>query len=103
MSERRLAQEHLAEDASEADQDSAEASVFEGFKMAIEDPYVPVFMLVLLTVATRLTYLKKSQQSEYSPGFTLTLVWVANAIPRPPAKRSVAMDLVNGFGNLGIV
>lgn len=34
-------------------------------------------------------------------GFTLTLVWVANAIPRPPAKRSVAMGLVNGFGNLG--
>ena len=34
-------------------------------------------------------------------GFTLTLVWVANAIPRPPAKRSAAIGLVNGFGNLG--
>lgn len=31
----------------------------------------------------------------------LTLVWVGNAIPRPPAKRSAAMGLVNGFGNLG--
>lgn len=31
----------------------------------------------------------------------MTLVWVANAVPRPPAKRSVAMGLVNGFGNLG--
>ncbi|EIW80623.1 MFS general substrate transporter [Coniophora puteana RWD-64-598 SS2] len=34
-------------------------------------------------------------------GFTMVLVWVSNAIPRPPAKRSVAMGLVNGFGNVG--
>ncbi|KAI0741207.1 MFS general substrate transporter [Earliella scabrosa] len=34
-------------------------------------------------------------------GFALTLVWVSNAIPRPPAKRSAAMGVVNGFGNLG--
>ncbi|KDQ55121.1 hypothetical protein JAAARDRAFT_71439 [Jaapia argillacea MUCL 33604] len=34
-------------------------------------------------------------------GFALTLVWVSNAIPRPPAKRAVAIGLVNGFGNIG--
>ena len=34
-------------------------------------------------------------------GLSLTLVWMSNAIPRPPAKRSVAMGLVLGFGNLG--
>ncbi|KAI0766995.1 MFS general substrate transporter [Fomes fomentarius] len=34
-------------------------------------------------------------------GFALTLVWVSNAVPRPPAKRSAAIGLVNGFGNLG--
>lgn len=34
-------------------------------------------------------------------GFALTLVWVSNAIPRPPAKRSAAMGIVNGFANLG--
>ncbi|KAI0753056.1 MFS general substrate transporter [Daedaleopsis nitida] len=34
-------------------------------------------------------------------GFALTLVWVSNAIPRPPAKRSAAIAIVNGFGNLG--
>ena len=34
-------------------------------------------------------------------GFALTLVWVANAVPRPPAKRAAAMGIVNGFGNLG--
>ncbi|KAG2152608.1 uncharacterized protein EDB93DRAFT_1054303, partial [Suillus bovinus] len=36
-------------------------------------------------------------------GFALTLPWVANTIPRPPEKRSVAMGLVNGFGNLDII
>ncbi|KAI0687252.1 MFS general substrate transporter [Earliella scabrosa] len=36
-------------------------------------------------------------------GFSLTLVWVSNVTPRPPAKRSAAIALVNGFGNLGIL
>lgn len=34
-------------------------------------------------------------------GFALTAVWVSNAIPRPPAKRSVSIAIVNGIGNLG--
>ena len=34
-------------------------------------------------------------------GFALTLVWVSNVVPRPPAKRSAAIGIVNGFGNLG--
>ncbi|GBE81286.1 MFS general substrate transporter [Sparassis latifolia] len=34
-------------------------------------------------------------------GFALTIVWVSNAVPRPPAKRSAAIGIVNGFGNLG--
>ncbi|GJE91440.1 MFS general substrate transporter [Phanerochaete sordida] len=34
-------------------------------------------------------------------GFALTLVWTANAVPRPPAKRAAAMGIVNGVGNLG--
>ncbi|EMD33116.1 hypothetical protein CERSUDRAFT_118171 [Gelatoporia subvermispora B] len=34
-------------------------------------------------------------------GFALTLVWVSNAVPRPPAKRSAAIGIVNGFGNIG--
>ncbi|KAG2074781.1 hypothetical protein BDR04DRAFT_1092316 [Suillus decipiens] len=36
-------------------------------------------------------------------GFTRTLVWVTNAIPRPPAERSVAMGLINGSDKLGSV
>ncbi|KAG2366717.1 hypothetical protein BDR07DRAFT_1395573 [Suillus spraguei] len=38
-----------------------------------------------------------------SPDFTLTLVWVTNAIPRPPVKQSVAMGLINRSGKLGSV
>lgn len=31
----------------------------------------------------------------------MTLVWVSNMIPRPPAKRAAAIGIVNGVGNLG--
>jgi len=34
-------------------------------------------------------------------GFAMTLVWVSNAIPRPPTKRAAAIGIVNGCGNLG--
>jgi len=34
-------------------------------------------------------------------GFSLTIVWVSNVIPRPPAKRAAAIGVVNGIGNLG--
>ncbi|KAF8574831.1 MFS general substrate transporter [Ramaria rubella] len=34
-------------------------------------------------------------------GFALTMVWVSNAVPRPPVKRAAAIGLVNGFGNIG--
>ncbi|KAH9917542.1 MFS general substrate transporter [Fomitopsis serialis] len=39
--------------------------------------------------------------SSSSTRFALTAVWVANAIPRPPAKRSAAIGIVNGIGNMG--
>ena len=34
-------------------------------------------------------------------GFALTAVWVSNTAPRPPAKRSAAIGIVNGIGNIG--
>ncbi|KAJ7490555.1 MFS general substrate transporter [Mycena latifolia] len=34
-------------------------------------------------------------------GFSMTAVWVANVIPRPPSKRAAAIGFVNGIGNLG--
>ena len=41
------------------------------------------------------------KNSTHLLGFALTAVWVSNAVPRPPAKRSVSIAIVNGFGNLG--
>ncbi|KAF9243121.1 major facilitator superfamily domain-containing protein [Melanogaster broomeanus] len=162
---RHLAQVRLAEDAGEADQDSQDASIFEGLLMAIKDRKVLIFMLMTCsqllglsfvnffpTLTSTLGYsttatllmaappwipcnnfyshqrmerrtgerffhmtawwwvvmvgyiiscLRWPLQVDTSRCFTLTLVWVANAIPRPPAKRSAAIGLVNGFGNLG--
>ena len=34
-------------------------------------------------------------------GYALTMVWLANAVPRPPAKRSAAIAIVNSFGGVG--
>ncbi|KAJ7191112.1 MFS general substrate transporter [Mycena pura] len=31
----------------------------------------------------------------------MTLVWVSNSVPRPPAKRAAAIGIANGIGNLG--
>ncbi|KAG2366718.1 major facilitator superfamily domain-containing protein [Suillus spraguei] len=59
------------------------------------------YIISLCTMATGGRYLSLFLMATGYCGFALTLTWVSNAIPRPPAKRSVAMGLVNGFGNLG--
>ncbi|KAG1817977.1 major facilitator superfamily domain-containing protein [Suillus subaureus] len=59
------------------------------------------YIISLSTMATGGRYFSLFLMTTGYCGFALTLTWVANAIPRPPAKRSVAMGLVNGFGNLG--
>jgi len=173
--ERRLAQARLAEDAAEADQDASDATIFDGFKLAISDVKVWIFMLMgcsqllglsfinffptltatlgynttitlvmsappwvfasilcvinawhcdrtgerffhmafwwwaiivgyiiaLSTMSTGGRYFSLFLMATGYCGFALTLNWVSNAIPRPPAKRSVAMGMVNGVGNLG--
>ncbi|KAG8221321.1 MFS general substrate transporter [Butyriboletus roseoflavus] len=175
--ERRLAQVRLAEDAGEADQDSADTTIFDGFKLAIRDIKVWVFMFItcsqllglsyinffptltatlgygttntllmsappwvfasiccvinawncdrtgerffhitgwwwavilgyiisLATMSTGGRYFSLFLMTTGYCGFALTLTWVSHTIPRPPAKRSVALGLVNGFGNLGNV
>ncbi|KAI0343742.1 MFS general substrate transporter [Trametopsis cervina] len=173
--QRRLAQVRLAEDAGEADEDSAEDSAFTGLKQALRDPKVYIFSIMTcaqllglsfvnffptltatLGFSTTISLLLAAppwilstivccvnawnadrtgerffhiagpwwgvalgyiiglstgsvggryfsmflMASGYS-GFALTLVWVSNAIPRPPAKRSASIGIVNGFGNLG--
>ncbi|KAG1900982.1 major facilitator superfamily domain-containing protein [Suillus fuscotomentosus] len=59
------------------------------------------YIVSLSTMATGGRYFSLFLMTTGYCGFALTLTWVSNAIPRPPAKRAVAMGLVNGFGNLG--
>ncbi|KAG2142217.1 major facilitator superfamily domain-containing protein [Suillus bovinus] len=59
------------------------------------------YIISLSTMATGGRYFSLFLMTTGYCGFALTLAWVANAIPRPPAKRSAAIGLVNGFGNLG--
>jgi len=173
--ETHLAQVRLAEDVGEADKDSQQASIFEGLKLALKDPKIPIFMLAAcsqtlgfsfvnffptltatLGYSTTITLLLAAPPWIYSAivtlinarhadvtgerffhqtapwwvvmvgyiislstmntgaryfslflmttgysGVALALVWVANAVPRPPAKRSAAIGLVNGFANIG--
>lgn len=44
---------------------------------------------------------KVTQPTHVCAGLALSLVWVANAVPRPPAKRAAAIGIVSGFGNVG--
>ncbi|KAH9941929.1 MFS general substrate transporter [Amylocystis lapponica] len=172
----RLAQVRLAEDAGEADEDSAKESAFAGLKLALADPKLYIFAVmncaqllglgfinffptiagtlgygttitlllaaapwVLSTIVCCLNSWHADRTGERffhqcvpwwgvligyiigvstmsvgaryvamflmafmaTAGFALTLVWVSNAFPRPPAKRSAAMGIINGFGNIG--
>ncbi|KAI0918954.1 hypothetical protein AcV5_002000 [Taiwanofungus camphoratus] len=171
----RLAQVRLAEDAGEADEDSAQESAMVGLKLALKDPKVAIFAIMncsqllglgfinffptiagTLGFSTTVTLLLCAPPWIYATivcavnawsadrtgerffhhcwpwwgvligyiigatttsigaryfamflmaagysGFALTAVWVANVIPRPPAKRSAAIGIVNGIGNMG--
>jgi len=59
------------------------------------------YIIALVTMNTGARYFSLFLMSLGYCGFALTLVWVSNVVPRPPAKRSVAMGIVNGFGNIG--
>ncbi|EKM53443.1 uncharacterized protein PHACADRAFT_163762 [Phanerochaete carnosa HHB-10118-sp] len=156
--ERRLAQVRLAEDAGEADDDSAHDTAFTGLKQALRDPKVSIlavmtcaqllglsfvnffptppwifatifccvnawhadrsgerffhivgpwwgsmvgYVIGLSTMSIGGRYFAMFLMANGYAGFALTLVWTSNAVPRPPAKRSAAIGIVNGFGNLG--
>ncbi|CAK5268715.1 unnamed protein product [Mycena citricolor] len=173
--ESRLAQARLAEDAGEADQDTMSDSYLQGLKLAVADPLVWLFSIVMLsqhigrsvgqffptfaktlgystTITLLLTappwivaaiiclvsawhgdktgerffhvsiwiwammvgfiislctmnvgarYLSMFLMAIGDAGCTMAMVWTSNSLPRPPAKRAVAIGIVNGFGNLG--
>ncbi|KZS94139.1 MFS general substrate transporter [Sistotremastrum niveocremeum HHB9708] len=70
----------------------------------IAGPWWGVILGFIISLATRVTgarYVSMFLMASGYAGFALTLVWVSNAIPRPPAKRAAAIGIVNGFGNIG--
>ncbi|KAL4263459.1 MFS transporter superfamily protein [Pleurotus pulmonarius] len=173
--DKRLAQARLAEDAGEADKDTAEDSPLKGLVMALKDPKVSIFaimttsqllglsfvqffptltatlgfsttntlllaappwilagivcclnawhadrtgerffhiagwwwvvivgfIIALSTMSIGGRYVSLFLMALGYVGFAMTLVWVSNAVPRPPAKRAAAIGIVNGCGNIG--
>lgn len=59
------------------------------------------YIIGLSTLVVGARYLSMFLMASGYAGFALTMVWVSNAIPRPPAKRAAAIGLANGFGNIG--
>ncbi|KZS87183.1 MFS general substrate transporter [Sistotremastrum niveocremeum HHB9708] len=59
------------------------------------------FVIALVTADTGARYVSMFLMAGGKIGFALTLVWVSNVVPRPPAKRAAAIGVVNGLGNLG--
>lgn len=59
------------------------------------------YIISLSTMSVGPRYFSMFLMASGYAGFALTMVWVSNAIPRPPAKRAAAIGLANGFGNLG--
>ncbi|KAJ7711481.1 major facilitator superfamily domain-containing protein [Mycena metata] len=61
------------------------------------------FIISLATMNTGARYFSMILMACGYAGFSLTIVWVSNVIPRPPSKRAAAIGIVNGVGNLGNV
>ncbi|KAL0573376.1 hypothetical protein V5O48_008573 [Marasmius crinis-equi] len=59
------------------------------------------YIIALSTNNTAARYVSLFFMAPGHGGFAMTLVWVSNTVPRPPAKRAAALGIVNGVGNLG--
>ncbi|KAF7317293.1 Tartrate transporter [Mycena chlorophos] len=59
------------------------------------------YIIAMSTMLFPVRYFAMFLMASSSGAFALQLVWVANAVPRPPAKRAAAMAIVNSVTNLG--
>ncbi|EIM85076.1 MFS general substrate transporter [Stereum hirsutum FP-91666 SS1] len=59
------------------------------------------YIIGVSTMVTGARYVAMFLLATGYAGLSLSLVWVANAVPRPPAKRAAAIGPVSGFGNIG--
>ncbi|KAK5658306.1 hypothetical protein OQA88_2281 [Cercophora sp. LCS_1] len=175
--ERLIAQHRMTEDVGEADADSADQKMFDGFFMVVKDPLVYVMMLTftayvvglsfnayfptltqtlgfdyvgtllmsappwafaciislfnawhsdrtqerffhitgpicvglvgfIISMATEQVaarYVALFLQASSYAGFIVFYSWISSSFPRPPAKRAVAIAMINAFSQLGNV
>ncbi|KAG8730473.1 hypothetical protein FRC10_002678 [Ceratobasidium sp. 414] len=119
--ERRLAEVRMAEDVGgEVDKDTAQEGHFDGFFLAMKDWKVWWFAMTLTGITIGLSfnaffrfaiamatmniaarYISLFLMAQAYAGLIVLLSWVSNSIPRPPAKRAVALAFINAFSQLG--
>jgi predicted MFS family arabinose efflux permease len=61
------------------------------------------FVIALSTMNTAARYVSLFLMTQSYAGFITFLAWISSSIPRPPAKRAVALALINAFSQLGNV
>ncbi|PCH41493.1 MFS general substrate transporter [Wolfiporia cocos MD-104 SS10] len=61
------------------------------------------FVIASATMNTAARYVSLFLMAQSYAAFITFLAWVSNSIPRPPAKRAVALACINAFSQLGNV
>lgn len=59
------------------------------------------FIISLSTMNTAARYIALFLQAQSYAGFIVLYAWMSNSLPRPPAKRAVALALINAWSQLG--
>lgn len=61
------------------------------------------FVISMATDNTAARYVALFLQASSYAGFIVFYSWISSSFPRPPAKRAVAIAMLNGFSQLGNV
>ncbi|KDQ17349.1 hypothetical protein BOTBODRAFT_604572 [Botryobasidium botryosum FD-172 SS1] len=61
------------------------------------------FIIALATMHIAARYVALFLMAQSYAGFIVFISWMSNSIPKPPAKRAVALALINAFSQLGNV
>ncbi|KAI9154700.1 MFS transporter cpaT [Paramyrothecium foliicola] len=61
------------------------------------------FVISMSTLNVAARYVALFLQAGSYAGYIVFYSWISSSFPRPPAKRAVAIALINGFGQLGNV
>jgi MFS family permease len=59
------------------------------------------FVIACSTMNTAARYISFFFMTQAYAGFVVMFTWISSSFPRPPAKRAVALALINAFSQLG--